>query len=266
MLDSGQPAPRAQGWLQSGMGLAWPAGAFPQPFVLVERASGGDRYAVGAVGRPEPHLCCNRPHLGGGEALRAHALSPHHWLLFFPRAWQDDEVTRLNLQHCPHLQEGEVHLRLPAAARLARASSLTCLRGKSMALTCSLWVQIKGEGQSPLSWTRLSPHRAPWPRGHQDTPKPPSWRLQLLCMCVIHLSSHGAPGGGNRKWASCPRQGRWGCRPQGCVIQLPTFSDSSVLAHFLHRCQSLPLPKGPWCLFVWSLTHLYLLLILITLK
>lgn len=92
--------------------------------------------------------------------------------------------------------------------------------------------------------------------------------MAAACPCVICLILPLEPWVGKQHMATCPRFGGWGCRPQGCAIQPPTFPDFSILAHFF------PPPSGPaslpgsWvclCLFTQSRICPYLL-ILMTLK
>lgn len=208
-------------------------------------ATGGARSAQCGEGFWERQVCAgdslaDRSHAPAevgpvGGAPHPHARSlPAHWLLFFARAWQGDEAQPV-VQPTP-----------PGRGRLCWASGccqacwgflpeLSYLHGRRPGLTCNLGFRWKA-GESSLSWVRLCPRRALWPRGHQGCLSPlPRGRSSSA------LVPPREPQAGSSAWASCPRLGGGGAdlRP---MIQHPTVPDPSILApsSILHQSPLLP--------------------------
>lgn len=151
------------------------------------------------------------------------------------------EARRPTLQQYPHLQGAEVFLRPLAAARSARAPSLTSLLcGRSTDLTCSLEVQIKGRGVSP-KLGRAFPTRGPLAVMVQEVPKPPSKRLQLWRTLLIHLhlSFHRAQVGSTAHGPPTPDL------EVGGVLASGLYDPVSHFTGFLHLGAPPPSPTSP---------------------
>lgn len=123
--DVDWPPPKAQAW--PWLYLPWSISRALPPhregFVGRQRCSGDSLADQG-------HTSVWQAQAGECRTLPTHSLIPSTGCFSFQELGQ---VTRLNLQYYPPLQEGGVHLGPPAATRPSRASSLfSCLCGRSM--------------------------------------------------------------------------------------------------------------------------------------